>query len=227
MGLGFLAVVLSVAVSFQPLSPLLTTAPVVKPFLRRLRAGKHGAATNALLRWALTVFLSILLCAVFVKDRAVSSFPFAQTAADSAEQMIAGAGAAPAGFVYILAGLLTFVGLSAVSLGIGACLLASVAIGAAAGATITLYAQGNNILLMALVALPPWQWAVFAAALLLCVPSAGAGARKLYKMEVGKPDAVLLKQPGLIAGGLLLFALLCRLALAGPWLSLVRSWTVF
>jgi hypothetical protein len=227
VSLGFLAVVLSIAVSFQPLSPLLTTAPVVKPFLRRLRAGKYAAATNALLRWAITVFLSILLCAVFVKDRALSSFPFAQTAAESAWQMIAGVDFVPAGYVYILAGLLAFVGLSAASLGIGACLLASVAIGMAAGGAITMFEHGNNLLLMAFVAIPPWQWAMFAATLLLCVPSAAVGARRLYKINVGEADAVLLKRRGLIAGGLVLLALLCRLALAGPWVSVVRSWTVF
>ena len=227
VSLGFAAVVLSVALSFPPLSPLLLTAPVVKPFLRRLRAGKHGSATNALLRWALTIFFSILICAAFVKDRALSSFPFAQTAAESAGQMIAGSGSVPAGYMFIVAGLLAFVALSAASLGIGACLLFSITIGFAAGGAIALFANGNNLLLIALVALPPWQWAVLASALLLCVPAAAIGARKLYKMAVPEPDFASLKPRAVIAGVLVLLALLFRLALAGPWLSLVRSWTVF
>ncbi len=227
VSLGFLAVVLSVALSFQPLSPLLLTAPVVNPFLRRLRAGKYGLATSALLRWALTIFLSIVVCAVFVKERALSSFPFARSAAESAGQMIAGSGSVPAGYIFILAGFLAFVGLSAASLGIGACLLLSIAIGFSAGGAIALFADGNNLLLITLVALPPWQWAVFAAVLLICVPAAAIGARRLFKMDVPEPETAWLKQRVMIAGSLVLLALLCRLVLAGAWLSIVQAWTVF
>jgi hypothetical protein len=226
VGLGAAAVVLSVAVSFQPLSPFLLTAPVVKPLLRRLRAGNFGSATEALLRWALTVFLSILFCAVFVFDRTLSSFPFARSAAESAGQISAASGGVPGGYLFILAGLLVFVGLSAASLGIGACLLFSIAIGFSAGGAIALFADGTNLLLISLVALPPWQWAAFATALLLCVPAASIGAHRLFKMNIPEPETAWLKQRVVIAGGLVLLALICRLALAGPWLSVVRSWTV-
>lgn len=225
-GLGFIAVVLSVMVSFQPLSPLLLTAPAAWPLRRRIVAGRHGAATRGLIRWAVAVFLSILVCAVFVKDRVLSSFPFAGAAAELVERMLAGESVAPAGFLYIFAGLAGFVALSVVSLGIGACLLASVAIGAAAGVTILLYVHGTNLLLISLVALPPWQWLMYAAATLLFAPAAGAGARRLYGTNTETAGGDRVKRRLYIAGALALTAVLVRAVLAGPWISLVRMWTI-
>jgi hypothetical protein len=225
-GLGFAAVVLSVMVSFQPLSPFLVAAPAVWPLRRRIVAGQPESATGGLIRWAVSVFLSILVCAVFVKDRVLSSFPFAGAAADLAERMLAGESVAPAGFLYIVAGLAGFVALSAVSLGIGACMLASVAIGAAAGVTIVLYVHGTNLLLITLVALPPWQWLMFAAAVLLFAPAAGTGARLIYRKQTETADGNRVKRQLYTAGALVLISVLVRTVLAGPWISLVRMWTV-
>jgi hypothetical protein len=225
-GLGFVSVVLSVIVSFQPLTPLLVTAPAVWPLRRRIITGRQESATRGLLRWAVAVFLSILVCAVFVKDRVLSSFPFGGAAAELTERLIAGDSVAPAGILYIVAGLAGFVALSAVSLGIGACLLASVAIGAAAGVTIVLYVHGTNLLLITLVAIPPWQWLMFAAAVLLFAPAADTGARLLYKKSTGTADGDRVKRQLYVAGALALLSVLVRAALADPWISLVRMWTV-
>lgn len=225
-GLGFLAVVLSVAVSIQPLSVVLLTAPAVLPLRRRILDAKQGSATTGFVRWALTVFLSILACAVFAKDRVLSSFPFARDAFGMIESTILGGSGAPAGIVYILAGFAGFVALSAFSTGIAACLLASVAIGAAAGTVIPLYEYGDNLLQSTLIALPPWQWLLFAAAILSFEPAGRIGARLLFKSEPDgtRPEGTLRRW--YFAGGLFVLALLLRAALAGPWVSLVRAWTV-
>lgn len=226
VGLGFLSVVLSVILSVQPLSVLLTAAPAVQPLRRRILAGDSALVTRGLLRWAVTVFLSVLLCAVFVRDRVLDSFPFASSTATAAQRMLDGQAGAPVGWLYLTAGLAGFVILSAATTGIGALLLAAVALGAAAGLTVVVFAQGTNILLMALVALPPWQWAMFAAAVLLFAPAGAEGARFLYKKDTVDRNPERRKHRLYAAAGLFVLALLTRLALAGPWVSLVRTWTV-
>jgi hypothetical protein len=193
---------------------------------RRIVAGDSALAARGLVRWAVTVFLSVLLCAVFVRDRVLDSFPFTAAAAAAAQRMLEGPAGAPAGWLYLIAGTAGFVVLSAATMGIGACLLAAVALGAAAGLTVVVYEQGTNILLMTLVALPPWQGAMFASAVLFFAPAGAAGARLLYKKDTVDRTPERRQHRLYVAVGLFVLALLLRLALAGPWVSLVRSWTV-
>lgn len=226
IGLGLLGVLLSIVVSFPLLSPLLTTAPIARPLLRRLRAGEHAPATGAFLRWAATIFLTVLVSTAFVRDRVLSSFPFADVAARAAEQMLAGSGGAPAGFVYIVTGFIAFVVLCAASYGIAACLLASIALGTSAVTAAVMYTHGNNVLLITLVALPPWQWALFAAATVAFTPAAMAGGSKLYGIGARELDREWIRRRAIIVSVLLVVALLSRLLLANPYLALVRHWTV-
>jgi hypothetical protein len=227
VGLCILAVVLSIVIALPLLSPLLTTAPIVRPLLRRVRAGQTSAVTGAFWRWALTVFLTILISAAFVRDRMLASFPFSSGTAESLELALAGLGGAPAGILYVVAGMAAFVAASAVSLGIAACVLMAVALGMAATEAAVVFTHGDNVLLAALVALPPWQWAVLGAAALAFAPSALAGGSRLYGIGESALDPVWLKRRAMIASGLFILAVLLRLVLAGPYLSLVRHCTVF
>ena len=226
VGTSILAVVFSLTVSFAPLSPLLTTAAIVRPLLRRVRSGESGAVTGALWRWALTVFLTILFSAAFVRDRVLDSFPFAAPAARTVEAAIAGSGDAPFGLAFILAGFAAFLVLSAVSFGIAGCVAMSIALGTAAAGAAVLYTHGNNIVLVTLVALPPWLWALFAAAIFSFLPAITAGSRRLYGGTALEFDADRFKRSAMIVAGLVAAALLARLLLAGPYLALVRHWTV-
>jgi hypothetical protein len=226
VGTSILAVVCSLVVSFPPLSPLLTTAAIVRPLLRRVRSGDSGAVTGALWRWALTVFLTILVSAAFVRDRVLDSFPFAAQAARTVEAAISGSGDAPFGVVFILAGFVAFLVLSAVSYGVAGCVAASIALGTAAAGAAVLYTHGDNIVLVTLIALPPWLWALIAAAVVSFATAVAAGSRKLYGGTAVEIDGDHLKRSALIVAGLMVAALLARLLLASPYLSLVRHWTV-
>ena len=225
IGLTVAGVVLSVAIAFAPLSPLLVTAPVVRPLLRRVRKGDGAAATGALWRWALAAFLTILVSTAFVRERVFSAFPFAPQAARAMEQAIAGGGA-PVGLEVIVVGMIAFAGLAAASLGIAACLLMSVALGTAAAAASVLFTHGNNVLLISLVAFPPWLWSLLAAATLGFVPAVATGASRWYRTGAELMESDRMKRRAIIAGGLFLLAVLLRLTLAGPYLALVRHWTV-
>jgi len=226
VGLTLAGTVLSLVIALPPLSPLLLTAPIVRPLLRRGRKGNPTAATGALWRWALTVFVTILVSAAFVRDRMLSAFPFASEAANTMNQAISGAGGAPVGFGEIVLGTVAFVALAAASMGLAACLIMSIALGTAAAAASVLFTHGNNVLLISLVACPPWQWAQFAAAALAFVPAVAVGGAKLYGIRVPVEAGEWLKRRAVIAGGLFLAAVLLRLILAGPYLALIRKWTV-
>lgn len=227
VGLSVIGVVLSIVIALPPLTPILTTAPIVLPLLRRLRAGKHAAVTGAFLRWGLTVFLTVLLSAAFVRDRMLSSFPFAANALRGAEDALTGSGGPPAGFVYMLSGFVAFVALAAASRGIAACVLASIALGAAAAATSVLYAHGNNVLLITLIACPPWQWALFAGAVLAFAPAADWGGRKMSRIGGEEAELRWFARRMMVPAGLFVLALLLRIVLAGPYIGLARHWTHF
>jgi hypothetical protein len=226
IGLTLVGTVLSLVIAFPPLSPLLLTAPIVRPLLRRVRGGKHGAATSAFWRWALTVFLTVLVSAAFVRDRMLTSFPFASQASKVMDQVVSNAGTAPLGFAEIVLGMAAFVALAAASLGIAACVLMAVALGTAAAAAAVLFSHGNNVLLIALVACPPWQWALLAAAVMVFVPAVAVGGARFYGIGPGVTDNDGLRRSAIIAGGLFLLAVLSRAVLAGPYIALVRSWTI-
>jgi hypothetical protein len=226
VGLSLAGVLLSIVISFPPLSPFLSTLPVVKPLLGRVRAKKYDAATAVFVRWALTVYLTVLVSAAFVRDRMLASFPFAADAASAVEQALTGSGGPPAGPVYIVVGMLAFAVLGAVSVGIAGCLLTSVALGAAAASTAVLFTHGNNVLLIALVALPPWQWALLVAGAFSFAPAAAWGGWRLLRLVDEEPDRTWLTRRALIVAGLFVLALLLRLTLAFPYLSLVRHWTI-
>jgi hypothetical protein len=226
IGLTLLAAVACLVFAFAPLSPLILTAPVVRPLLRRIRSGNHRDVTGAVWRWGLTVFLTILASDAFVRDRVLDAFPFASRASYAMGQAIVGAGGAPFGFAELFLGLVAFVLLAAASLGIAACVLLAVALGTAAAAGAVLFTHGNNILLISLVACPPWQWAVFAAAVLVFVPAVVAGGSRFYGITAQDKDRGWMKRNAVVAAGLFLLALLLRLALEGPYLALIRAWTV-
>ena len=101
----------------------------------------------------------------------------------------------------------------------------SIALGTAAAGAAVLYTHGNNVVLITLVALPPWLWALTAAAIVSFPPAVAAGSRRLYRGAAPEFDTAGLKRTSLIVAVLVAAALLMRLLLAGPYLSLVRHWT--
>jgi hypothetical protein len=173
------------------------------------------------------VFVTILVSATFVRERVLSSFPFAEQAARATETALEGSGGAPTGFLFLVLGMVAFVVLSAVSLGIAACVLGSIALGAAAAAATVLFTHGNNVLLITLVAVPFWEWALWAAAVLVFAPAAVMGGQRLFRLGGDDLDAAWLKRRAVLVACLFVLSLVCRLVLAGPYLSLIRHWTVF
>lgn len=223
VGLTLAGTVLSLAIAFPPVSPLLLTAPVVKPLIRRVRG---AGVTSLIWRWALTVFLTVLVSAAFVFDRMLSAFPFAAPAAEAMERALAGTGGAPAGLMEIVLGVIAFAVLAAASMGIAACVLLSIALGTAAAAAAVLFVHGNNVLMIALVACPPWQWSIFVAAILLFTPAVDAGRAKLLGIPGAIDKRQRLERRAIVGAGLILISVLLRLILSGPYLDLIRRWTV-
>jgi len=227
VGLGIVGVALSVAIAFPPLSVLLSTAPIVRPLLRRTRAGDAGAVTGAFWRWALTVYLTILVSAAFTHERMLAAYPFASGSAEAVERALSGDGALPAGVLYLVVGLVVFIAFAAGSLGIAACVLMTVALGMTAAAAAVVFAHGHNGLVVALVAVPPWLWAVVLAAVFALAPAALTGGAKWYGVGNADLEPEWLKRRAIIVAGLLVLAVVLRLTLAGPYVVLLRHCTIF
>jgi hypothetical protein len=225
--LSIVAVVIAVVISFPPLTPLIVTAPVVPALFKRTNAADYRAITSVVFRWAISLFATTLAVSAFVPTRLSDSFPFAARASENTMSWLIGASkGAPAGYVYIVVGMAAFVVVSVLSVGLLGTVLWSIALGASAVAAVSLYAQGHNIVQITLIALPPWQIALFASALFALAPAAVFSRRLVFRRCDNEFEWQVLRRYTLIAGGLFALSLLLRLMVAGPYLALARHWTI-
>lgn len=225
--LSIAAVVIAVLISFPPLTPLVVTAPAVPALYKRVRAADCRAITNVVLRWAISCFATALVASVFVPNRVSDSFPFAARAGENMISWLIGTSAAvPVGYVYMAAGMIAFVVVSVLSVGVLGAVLWSISLGAGAVAAAALYAQGNNIVQITLIALPPWQIALFASALFALAPAAVLSRRMVFRKREGEIEWQVLRRYAFIAAGLFVLSLLLRLTITGPYLALARHWTI-
>lgn len=227
VGLSIAAVVVAVVISFAPLTPLIVTAPLVPVLFKRSRTARHGAVTGMTVRWVISVFLTALVASAFVPDRVLDSFPYAVRSAENVRSWLTGlSSGSPAGYSYILGGMAAFVIASVVSAGVLGCVLWSIGLGTCAAAASYLYSQGINVVQITLVAVPPWQIALFAAGLFALAPAAAFSRRHVFRRGEDDLEWQPLRRHVYVAAGLFVLSLLLRLAVAGPYLALVRRWTI-
>lgn len=227
VGTSMAAVVLALIVSFAPLTPFLATGPLVYVLLKKTNPSDHRAVCAVFLRWSLTVFFTALAASAFVTDRVASSFPLAARTAENVGSYLAGSSAAaPAGFVYLTAGAVIYVVAGFVSAGILGYLVWAAALGVSAVAAAVYYAHGSNVVQVTLIALPPWQIALFASGVFAAGPLSVFSRRYLYRKNAPATDWADLRLYVLAAAGLFVLSLLLKLTVSGIYTALVRRWTV-
>lgn len=227
VGTTLAASILSVIISFAPLTPVLVTAPLAYVLLKKAKLPDHRLVTVVVLRWVLTVFFTALVASAFATDRVADSFPFAPSAAAGMTALITGStNSAPGGFLYITAGMAAFVLAGFFTSGIAGYVLWAGALGVSAAAAASLYTLGNNLVQVTLIALPPWQIALFAAFIYAAAPVTSASRRFLYRKNDVESGWENIRAYVLTASGLFVLSLLLRAAVSGFYLDLVRHWSI-
>jgi hypothetical protein len=209
-----LAGAVAAALAVAWVSPLLWVAPLVLAVYSRERGLDTEHLRPLFVRWAVTLFLTVLIASAFAGPRVPSGVVLGSGMVAQVRDWLAGAGAPVwgAGWMAIMA--VALAGLSAVSGGLlGAFLVAILAANAAVSASMV-YANGTNIFTTSLVALAPWQWAFLAGAVLIVPPLARLSLQRLYRRPGPDPEPAALRRELMIAGGLLALAIVLRISLS-------------
>ncbi|MFQ5510277.1 MAG: hypothetical protein ACE5EO_00355 [Candidatus Krumholzibacteriia bacterium] len=226
--LTILSVIVSTAVGFKWLSPFLHVAAVFPSFGAAMRARRHRLALALAVRWAVAVFATTVVVGVFVPDQVGRSVVFAYASVTGISQWLNTPGAPPpADYAYLLWGIAVFLAGALLSGGAVAFVVASVALGNAAFGVLFLLKYAFNIVQIALVAIPPWQASILGAALLMLVPASLPFYERVVRTGPETSDRRVVR--GLMYAGavLVVASLLLRVAVAGPWHTVLREWTLF
>ena len=220
----FVAGVVAVFISMPVLTPLLITLPFIP---RLFGAGERPVGIDTLWRWALTVFGAVACCYAFDANRVAGSAMFGSANLENLSAWIAGSGGhAPAGFAYLLLSMLVFAVATVATLGVGGLVVLSALVSSAAVTAAYLYAAGHNIVQITLIAVSPWQLALFAAMLFLQVPLSAFSRQILVNRKPGAFQWQPFNRQLVVGGLLFATSLILRVAAAGGYATLVRRWTV-
>jgi hypothetical protein len=226
VGASILSVLLSIVITVKFITPLLLTAAVVPFFLHAMRRGLHGRAVRLTARWAVTVFVCVVIAGGFVSARAERTFPYAGQSVNAIEDWIAGtADTPPADFKLLLGGGLAFAVAAVVSGGILGFILASLVLASSACGSAFLFQQGDNIFHIALIAIQPWLLCFFAAGVFFIVPAAFPVQQRFLNQSTTNLDRTLLRFI-YVGAGLFLLSIVLRLTTAGAWKVLTERWTI-
>jgi hypothetical protein len=226
VGAGILSVFLSILIAVKVITPLLLTAAIFPFFLHAMQKGRHSRAVRLTARWAITVFVCVVIAGGFVSARAEKTFPYAGQSVDAIEDWIAGTtDTPPADFKMLVGGGLAFALAAAVSGGALGFILASLALGGSACGSAFLFQQGDNIFHIVLIAVQPWLLCLFAAGIFLVVPAAFPLLQRLPQTTAPADRRSLLRL-ACLGAGLFLLSILLRLTTAGAWKSLTERWTI-
>lgn len=226
VGASIVSVFLSILIAVKAVTPILLTAAIFPFFLHVMKRGMHGRATRLTARWAITVFVCVVIAGGFVSARAEKTFPYAKSSVNALEDWIAGTNKTPpADYKILLGGGLAFAVAAAVSGGILGFILASLALGSSACASAFLFQQGDNIFHIILIAVQPWLLCFFAACVFFMVPAAFPILQRLLHKDAPSNKQGLLR---FVYFGAALFVLciVLRLTTAGVWKALTERWTI-
>ncbi len=221
------SVFLSTIVAVKFLSPLFHTLAILPFFYATMREHSHQRSLTLVIRWALALLVTTIAIGAFVPGRVVESLPFAERTALAIEGWLIHDAAPPASYGYILWGTAVFVVATGASGGILAFILGSIALTGAASGALFLFENGVNIVQVAVIAIPIWQWSLFAACASLLVPAALPVFEFLFKAERVMEERRILLNYIYVGAGLFLLAVLLRLATADIWRQAVLRWTIF
>lgn len=220
------SVILAALIGVGVVSPLLFAAAVFPFFHAALRFGDHRAGLLIVFRWALSLFVTLVIVGIFLPDRLGGSLPFAESAARSMQAWIAGSPSPPVDSRYMFWGMLVFLAGSVASGGLVGFVVGAVALGGAAYSALFVFRHGHNIFEAALVALPVWQLGLFIAGAFFIVPAAVFVFERFLGAEKRLEDRGRLRLYVYVGAGFFALSILLRYATAGAWRTLLDRWTV-
>ncbi len=224
MTIGSVLVATILGVSF--ISPLLFTAAGFPFFYVAITRNDHRAGIVIVFRWAIALFITILVAGVFLPDRLGASLPLSASSAHTIESWIRDPGASPpANLNYILWGMFAFTVASIVSGGLLGFFLGAVAIGGAAYSALHVFRHGFNLIQISLIALPVWQLSLFVAGAFAMVPLSVFVFERFFNVEKQAQEWKLLRSYMYASAGFFVLSIALRYATAGVWRQLVDQWT--
>ena len=209
------------------ISPLFFTAAVFPFFYTAIVRNDHRAGVVIVFRWAIALFVTLLVVGVFVPDRIGSALPMATNTATALETWIRDPGVPPpANLNYILWGMLAFTVASVLSGGLLGFLIGAVALGGAAYSALHVFRHGINIIQISLVAVPVWQLSLFVAGAFVMVPLSVFMYERFFNVEKRPQDWDLLRNYMYVGASFFVLSIVLRYATAGVWRELVEQWTI-
>ncbi|UCG52787.1 MAG: hypothetical protein JSW58_04335 [Candidatus Latescibacterota bacterium] len=221
------SVIVSTLVGVGFLSPLFHTAAVFPFFYSAMKRRDHRWGVILVFRWAIALFVTLVVVGVFVPGRVASSLPLAKDAVITIDAWVQdSATGPPADLSYLLWGMVAFLVGSVVSGGLLGFIVGAFAIGGAAYGALHIFRHGLNVLQIALLAVPLWQLSLFLAAGFLLVPTSQLVFDRFFNVEKDPEDWPLLRNCMYIGAGFFVLSIIFRYAISGPWRSLLERWTV-
>jgi hypothetical protein len=215
------AVVVSVLVGVAWLTPVIVTAPYVL-YLRRV------PSTGGLFRrWAITVLVATAVAASFVPWHTFESVLMGHSMPHQTRLWMRGEAGPPLGARFMLVTGVLYAVAALAGAGVGGALVFSAALSINAVYAVNLTANGFNLVQVALVAIPPWQWCFLAGLYVLFEPLAAISRRRVIRRGSAGGAAGASTRTIAIGVGLVAVAVLLRLVATGAYTALVRRWTVF
>jgi len=220
------SVVLSTTIGVAWITPLLQAGVVFPFFYIAMRNRGAGQSLALVVRWAAAVLVTTIVIGAFVPARMDASQLLSAGAASTLEAWLTSAQAPPpADYSYILWGMAVFLVGSLISGGLAGFVVGSLALGGAATGAMHLFEHGGNVVQIALAALPPWQWSLFAGGALLLVPAATPFFDRLVKSR--EEDKRPLRLYMYAGAACFVVSVLLRLTTAGVWQRILQRWTDF
>jgi hypothetical protein len=219
------SVILSSIIAVAWLTPLLHAGAVFPFFYSTMRSRGAGWSLTLVVRWAAAVLAATIAVGVFIPARMQASQLFSARVVSALEAWLTSAQAPPpADYSYILWGMVVFLVGSVVSGGLAGFVIGSLALGGAATGALFLFEHGENIVQIALTALPLWQWSLFACGALLLVPAATPFFDRFIKSA--EEDRRPLRFYMYAGAACFVLSVLLRLTTAGVWQRILQRWTI-
>jgi hypothetical protein len=220
------SVLVSTLVGVPWITPILHVGAVFPFYFRAMKQHRHRSSLALIARWAAAAFMTTMLLGAFVPGKVEESLLFSSASARVVESWLTSQGSPPANYPYLLWGLVAFLAGTVVSGGLAGFLMGSVAIGAAASGALFVFAHGNNVFQMMIVAIPPWQWSAFGCAAFLMVPAARPFFDRFVQTERVAEEKRVMVVFMYAGASCFLLSIILRWATAGALHDLVRRWTI-
>jgi hypothetical protein len=224
--LALLAAVVAVWAGAPWLTPLLLTAPLAF-YLARGSASDEDARYFLFRRWAITVLVTMMAATVFAPASALRAVPWGSEALTRIEAWMEGNAGAPLGTMYMLLAAVATLAGTVLSAGVVGVLVYSSVIALNAVYATILLSKGYNVILMAFVAVSPWQWCFLLGLFVLITPLSVFSRSRILSRDGSAFDWNEKRRTIMIGAALLVAAFLLRWVAAGPYTTLVRNWTVY